>query len=230
MKKICKLISLASLAISLLSPQIALGSETKGHYFGLDYINMKLSMQEIGYSSHSLIPPVSRGYSDVDSNNSGLGISYKYAFNFNRFFIAPGIFAEQNRLWSPTKSGENDGTWLNIRNRYGFMTNFGYDVNRYFSPYLSLGYILNSYEAQSSVHFSGRSYNNVRRNKSITGAAGVGFGTRVNLTENLGINAEYIYQQFTTKTNIEVEGEPFFDKKDIRVRTDTIKVGLSYNF
>ena len=243
MKTFYTLISATSLAISLLSPQIALGSEanslfgitgstnkTEGHYFGLDYVNMKLSMQEIAYSSHPVVEHRIVGDTDIDSNNSGLGLSYKYAFNFNSFFIAPGVFIEQNQLWSPTKTGDDNGTSVKIRNRYGFMTNFGYDINNFISPYISLGYIINSYETQSSVHFSGRSYNNVRSNKSLTGGEALGFGTRIKLTDNLGLNAEYIYQKFSTKTNLDVETEPFFDKKNIKVRTDTVKVGLSYKF
>jgi hypothetical protein len=73
----------------------------------------------------------SRLVENSQSDNIGVGIDYKYAFNFDRVFVAPGIFYDYNRVDASTYNAGSttNTTQLKIHDSYGVKVNIGYDIN-----------------------------------------------------------------------------------------------------
>lgn len=77
-------------------------------------------------------------FQDFDNSAIGFGWNYKYVFNINNFFIAPGVFAEK----IGTEATEVDGFYfykVSIYYRYGLKADIVYDINDSFAVYVSGG-------------------------------------------------------------------------------------------
>ena len=206
-------------------------SKTEGSYAGLDLFGTKTTLEVINtYVSgplactqdcRSKLKPI------LTNNSYGLGLTYKYAFNFNNFFIAPGVFFEQNN--HQAVSGTNGAlTRLQIKNRYGIRSDFGYDIGR-FAPYLTIGYAEVSYKSRSG----GFDINNNRVSSiknAVNGNIFYGAGLKFNLTSSLSLNTEYNFQKVVAKTNLSPLVQSFIDTVAFQVRMDTVKAGLYYKF
>jgi len=163
----------------------------------------------------------------LTNNSYGLGLTYKYAFNFNKFFIAPGIFFEQNN-YQAVSGTDGALTRLQIKNRYGIRSDFGYDIKR-FAPYLTIGYAEVSYRSRSSG--INASFNQVSSIKNgVNGNVFYGAGLKFNLTSSLSLNTEYNFQKVTLKTTIHPSVQDYASKIDFLTRMDTVKTGLYYKF
>ncbi len=169
-------------------------AKTEGNYFGIDII--RTSAQEKSRSSeyNDTVGGPELFYShDKKQSSTGFGINYKHAFNFDKFFIAPGVFLE--KLGTDTKTGYEYSSNLyysqeiKLQNRYGVRADLGYDVTDKFSAYVPVGYNLVSYQISTNEYQSP----NYAASKK-TGSEGsyfYGLGFSYVLTDNIGINAEY---------------------------------------
>jgi hypothetical protein len=91
MKKNLSVITItSSILLSILSASQA-NAKTEGSYFGVDLI--RNSAQVKSNSNLASDQEFGSEYYNHKKNDSsyGAGINYKYAFNFDNFFVAPGI-------------------------------------------------------------------------------------------------------------------------------------------
>jgi opacity protein-like surface antigen len=103
-------------------------SRTQGTYLGLDLIGTNL---DSGSQKGSV------------RDNISYGVSVKHAFNFDKIFIAPGIFFDHNRADASSYNGDGsaDGTdQTRLKYSYGVKADIGYDVTDRFAPFVILGY------------------------------------------------------------------------------------------
>ncbi len=164
----------------------------------------------------------------------GIGLSYKYAFYFNSLFLAPGVFAEKTNLDGSYDEGTNgaltsERNEIRIKDRYGAKIDIGYDINKFFSPYLTIGYAMVGYASKGY----GESPDYVPLYKIHNGHASTkfkGIGARFGLADNLAINIEYNRQKFIAKSGLPAEATDYINKNFLQTKLDIIKIGLIYNF
>lgn len=84
----------------------------------------------------------SANYGKFKDSSTGLGVSYKYAFNFDNVFLAPGVFFDKLGL----KAKDQDGDSVSSNYRYGTKLDVGYDITDSFAAYLSTGLANTNYK------------------------------------------------------------------------------------
>ena len=207
--------------------------KTQGHYIGLDVVGNKVTFYEKGAKNIKNIP-TSFTVKQVSSNyGCGMGINYKYAFNFNNIFIDQSIFVEKigtkvNPNQDAYKNPQNGE--LDIRSRYGIFANIGYDVNSVLSPYLVVGYSMVSYKTENGYYRYNLGLRQSNIEKSTTGSMLYGLVLKANYSDKVSFNIEYNTQEFKAKTNLDV---PINNKRAnswYQTRIETIKIGTAYKF
>ena len=208
---------------SLLSIQAQ--AKTEGSYAGIDLLrtnatfNERYTDNQEGTADFPAATVATNVKPSFSGHGYGIGVNYKYALNFNRFFIAPGVFAERNN----NKFQGTRGKSLSINNRYGVKADFGYDVTDKIAPYFTSGYSLVNYRTVTDMDgiYLG----------SLNGNAGdwfYGLGLKFSLTNNIAMNLEYNTQNFAAKINVpnnDIEYSGIY-----KTRLDVLKLGLSYRF
>jgi opacity protein-like surface antigen len=204
-------------------------SKTEGSYAGLDLFGTKTTLRVKNTFSPAVCTEDCTYYEKpaLTNNSYGLGLTYKYAFNFNKFFIAPGIFFEQNN-YQAVKGTEGSLTRLQIKNRYGIRSDFGYDIKR-FAPYLTIGYAEVSYRSRSDGFDINHNVVSSIKN-DVNGNVFYGAGLKFNLNSSLSLNTEYNFQKVAQKTTLSPLMLFYAAKTDFQTRMDTVKVGLYYKF
>lgn len=223
-----KTLSLISVLISLFGSQAY--AKTEGNYVGINLLRSNLKTN-------------SSSFSEVDKNSfynrknkisrNGIGLNYKYAFNFNNFFIAPEISYESlnNETTSASfynKNNENFGSFLQnlrIKNAISLKSNFGYDFNEQFALFIPLGVSRFGYEVESNdISINSLKTSSKSANKSVI-ISGLGLSYQKN--KNWIFNLEYNkYQNFKIKSVANYNsGETI-----VKTNLDTIKLGISYRF
>ncbi len=191
-----KLLSVVSVAAVLSSS--AVFAKTQGNYVGVDFL-----------ATTYKLPDTTSGISQKeDETSAGVGFNYKYAFNFNGFFVAPGIFYNANnaRYDQPTWSEKLD-------NSYGIKADLGYDLTDKFSPFVTFGYQENRIEYIDSN--PANSFADTRESLIY------GIGAQYSVIEDINISLAYEYVDYNkSKQNV--------TKK--RYNPDVYKLGISYNF
>ncbi|MDX2082691.1 MAG: outer membrane beta-barrel protein [Rickettsiales bacterium] len=219
-----KLFSFVALLFFVASPAFAL---SEGDYLELDGVYTKTTFHLKENANNKLL----NHKPSYSSGTNGVGLTYKSAYNLGQsnFFIAPGVFVEQNSFGSSAVYGK-DQLKLQIRNRLGAKVDFGYDIADIVSPYLTIGYSIIKYNSRSSGF--GRDDNSVVvANKAGSKASEFfGVGARFPLKNNLSLNFEYNYQKFDTKNSIPAQSSDYIAKSSFRTRLDIFKVGLAYKF
>ncbi|MES2677165.1 MAG: outer membrane beta-barrel protein [Pseudomonadota bacterium] len=226
MKKTLPLIVIAS-SIFLASQANA---KTEGNYAGIDLIKNSVQV-----NSHSNLASDQENFSEFythkkNDSGYGVGINYKYAFNFDNFFIAPGV--SYNLLNNEAKTGFDDGfapysQSMKLKSQLSFQTNFGYDITDQFSAYVPVGVSLFSYELNTSDNNgSGGVINN--KKSGVESALFFGFGLAYEPIKNWVVNLEYNkFQSFeVTSATATVDGGKIVAKNNV----DALKVGVSYKF
>ncbi len=187
MKKFILITTLAS----VLSTSAAF-AKTEGDYFGIDILRTSASTKS--NSNAAADSALSQYYSHSSKDSAvGFGINYKHAFNFDKFFVAPGIFLE--RLGTKSSAGfatdSSDGynQSVSLNNRYGVKADFGYDITDKFSAYVPVGFNAVSYEMRTFD----QNYSEYVVSKKTGNKTGYfyGLGFSYALTDNFGINFEY---------------------------------------
>lgn len=200
-------------------------AKTEGSYIGVDFLSNRVSYYtKVKYPNgdSGIIKPTERG------GNFGAGINYKYAFNFNNFFFAPGIFAEQISFGKSKTNGTNEDS-LQVKNRYGARLDLGYDIGDYVSPYVTGGYSGISYRSVSDGVNTSNKIVTATRNAN-TGSFFFGGGIKFTLSKSLALNFEYNMQKFNARSAIPNGTADYISKYTQVSRIDIAKVGLSYNF
>ncbi len=107
-----KLIVIGAVLTALSAPAFA---KTEGAYVGADILYSKSSHKYKNSQNQ-----VSSYYGTFDDSEIGYGANLKYAFNFNKIFIAPAIFADK----IGTEAKDRDGDNVSINHRYGAKLDF----------------------------------------------------------------------------------------------------------
>ena len=197
-----KLLAVAAIA-SVLSTSSAF-AKTEGNYVGLNVLKSNINSKDSSGKTN---------YKDY-----GFGVDYKYAFNFNGAFIAPGAFFDS----ITNLSRKNQGAVANHNKfyRYGIKTNVGYDITNDLSAYLVAGAAANT----TSYHTSIREKH---QNQTMTKVGFLyGLGTSYNLSKDVTLSAEFNREKVTF-ANTQSSNFP----KD--KATDTVSVaqiGVAYHF
>ncbi len=216
---------IASTILASLFTASAAFAKTEGAYLGVDFISSrtsfytKVDQQDMGWTTYK---PTQYG------STYGAGLNFKYAFNMNGFFIAPGLIAEKNSFGNIRTKGTNEDS-LQVRSRYGAKLDFGYDIADVVSPYVTVGYSAVRYKSVSNGLDSG---NNLITSASsgTAGGAFIGGGLQFTLSNNFILNFEYNLQKFTAKPDVPQGSEYYLNKYQQIGRMDIAKVGISYHF
>jgi len=201
-----KLIFFTALSISFSSSAFA---KTEGNYIGLNLINTSTSYQ---FDSGR-----------VRNDNYSFGVDYKYAFNFGKLFVAPGLFYDHNALSrSVNASSDNDRISLNTKFSYGVKVNIGYDITDKFAPFVILGH------SQTRLDYSVYGPNTSFYKQSLTQEGFVyGLGFKYSVSDNVDVNAAYELTQYSLTSNLDaVAGGTDHLNSDYKVA----KLGVSYKF
>lgn len=111
-----KKLLITAFVIGIMLPGIA-NSKTEGSYFAVNAIVSEVK------------------YFDQKEYSPGFGLSYKYSINYNNFFIAPGVYFNNNQ--AKTSKSVNSKT---LDYSYGTRVDFGYDVSDKIALFTSVGF------------------------------------------------------------------------------------------
>jgi opacity protein-like surface antigen len=225
-----KTLSLLTIASSLLLPSQA-NAKTEGSYLGLDLIRNSAQVKSNSNAARDQLL-FSEYYDNKKSDTAyGVGISYKYAFNFNNFFVAPGVSYNllTNDVKSSFASSLNDpySQSMKLKSQLTFQTNFGYDINNQFSAYIPAGVSLFRYELNTSD--DGGSGTVITTKKTgVKPAIFFGLGFAYAPVKNWVVNLEYNkFQNFKVNS----PQATFSDGRIVaKTSVDALKLGISYKF
>lgn len=206
-----KLLLAAAIIASTLS--FSASAKTEGNYVGLNLIDTY---------TRSKVLVVGGSASKYPHNDISFGVDYKYAFNFNRFFVAPGIFYDNNSANADFALPEAVRFSNNVQNSYGVKADFGYDVTEKFSPFVTLGFSM----TRSTISYYSGAY---PLTKSATNNEGLvyGLGFRYKLSKAVSVVASYELTQFGLNSNLDATiGGSDKLNSDYKVA----KLGVAYNF
>lgn len=199
-----KIIAVAAFAASLVASSAF--AKTEGHFVGISLLKSSATnrFQDSGKDNTSI--------SKFDDESYGVGVNYRHAFNFNGFFVAPGVFFDHLGLES---TDQNGGT-VTTNSRYGSKLDLGYDINERIAAYVTNGLSSVKYR----VNMPGVGINNDSKLSYYYGA-----GIAAKITKNLFVNVEY-----TTQT-VNMTAAPGAQGLDhIKSKIDIARIGLAYNF
>lgn len=229
-RKFGKILLASLFPLALINPAIAESNyKTEGHYVGVDLISTRAEFHE-RFRTQSKDMQNQESYSNF---GFGGGLSYKYAFNFDNFFIAPGVFTEFNNteVHGKYKSTRNDLQSLEINNRTGIKADIGYDFDR-ISPFLTIGHAIVSYKSLNWTQYNSSAPIYQFENSGSNGSYFYGAGFNYKLKDNISVGFEYNHQDIWAKTTT-----PFIDNIGAKLwhgryktRLDIYKVGINYKF
>ena len=205
-----KLLAAASVAVAVAASSSAF-AKTEGHYAGVNIVRSDSGSQHISEGVN-----VTNKFND---RGIGAGLDYRYAFNMNNFFIAPGLFVEKNNI--KTRGSEDEMTSkISINYRYGLKANIGYDVTDEASVYFTNGLSNTLYKVGFSGVDDGVKFNGEKS----TGAIGYFYGAGVayNVTKEVAVNVEYNTQKIDLNTA--------FVGAKVENTLSVVKLGVSYHF
>lgn len=192
-----KLLTTASV-IAVLASSAAYAA-TEGNYAGLNLIQSQFTTQQT---------QPTKGAKAYDKNNNGFGLSYKYAFNMDGMFVAPGVYFNEYH------GNKNEG----VRYGYGVRADFGYDINDKVAPYIVLGFgRLNV----KSLALSGNTATKAKAFNKNTFMYGI--GVKLAAADNIDVSFEVNRQSFDL-TNKKASTSKFKDKLQV------VQLGVSYKF
>lgn len=206
MKKFTRIALTSIIFIASASVESQALAKTEGSYLGFNVLGTK-SSHKYGKSGIA-----SSAYPEFSDSALGFGLDYKYAFNFNNFFLAPNIFVEH----LGTEAVDRDQDTVSINNRYGAKLDFGYDIADSVALYLSAGVANTSYDVD---------WKSINQKKSSRDAGFVaGLGILFHPSKDVSINLEYNTQKLIVST------PDFGGINEAETRIDVAKVGVAYHF
>ena len=169
--------------------------------------------------------------------NYAAGLNYKYAMNFDRFFVAPGIFFEKHssnstqRIEPKYNNGNTTGNRLRVNDRFGARVDLGYDLTKNISPYVAVGYAGVSYRSNFASVDGVLDSNFFQTKKGTAFSPIYGIGLNVDVTENISLNTEYNIQHFIAKVTVHPEAfDEAYERNTLRAKLEAFKIGASYRF
>jgi len=203
-------------------------AKTEGSYIGLDILKTKADTKTSQITSFKNIDYINSASND---SSFGFGINSKYAFNFNNFYVAPGVLFQFPNNESEVDDKKN--LWqqsLSINSRFALKSDFGYDFNKVFSVYIPLGYNSFNLSLKTNDYINNGSYVKAET-RGNAGSFFYGLGFNVNATDKLSFNLEY------NKTSIDFDSKTstvVFSMVPAKIKTktdiDIIKAGIAYHF
>jgi hypothetical protein len=222
-----KYLTIISLAASFFILSPAAFAKTEGSYLTAEAIRTHLRYYKRYYNNTDYAGIRTRP-SHTGTDNYGGGLSYKYAFNLNGLYFAPGIFYEKHDA-SVNGYNPQDGynfQRMEISNRYGLKSDIGFDIG-HFSPYITGGYSAITYRT-INYHTIGINTMGVTTEVAHDFFYGGGFKFEIPRTA-LSLNLEYNVNSFAAKTKV-APGHSENPHYEFRTKFDIFKIGLSYNF
>lgn len=224
-----KTLSLIAIAASLLTSQAY--AKTEGNYVGIDVLRSTAKVKSTSTLASDNVGSSEPYYNHNKKDSAyGLGLNYKYAFNFNNFFVAPGVSYEF--LNNDVKSGYGSSSSnffsqsVKLKSSVSLRANLGYDINDQFAVYVPVGISQFYYDIKTSDVGGGNSVN--AKKSDSKSAAFIGFGFSYEPVKNWVMNLEYNkYQNLKLKS-----GTATIDGGQISAKTnvDVVKLGLAYRF
>ncbi len=194
-----KVLTTAAIISAISSASLA---ETKGNYMGVDLINTDLSFEKINDVNVN-------SFNVEDDSQISAGIYYRHAFNFDGFFVAPGVFFDYSNV--ELSDSDND-TW-NLDYTYGVNTDLGYDFTGELSAGINLGIAINEYE----VNWDSVNSSSSDRDAAFT----YGLFASYSIIDNLRARIGYEYSE------IEIE-DP--NQNISEFNKEVFRIGLAYKF
>lgn len=176
-------------------------AKTEGHSASLDLLATKAHFRFKNNGADTF----------KDRAAGGLGIGYKYAFNFDGVFLRPGVFLEKNNL--EYKSTFATVPSVNINNRYGAKVDVGYDIDKDLSVYVVGGVSFLNYDVTTA---------STKKSSSSKSDLFYGIGISHDYSEKVAFNLEYNTQSFNLKQSN--------GGTKIPVDLSVIKIGMNYKF
>ncbi len=174
-------------------------AKTEGNYGSVAVLYNRIELGQLTSTSNTT----------KTTNSAGMGLGYKHAFNFDGIFVAPGVFGERTNI----KSSINDVDEVNLKYRYGFRADVGYDIEDDLAVYLT----------------GGLAFMNT---KTVTQEGTISHRTKSAPFYGVGISHEYskktsFFLEYQTQTySLAAAGE----SNRIKVDNNIVKVGMSYKF
>ncbi len=193
-----KIISIA--AILAVFSNASAFAKTEGNYFGFDVLKANTKQR---YTND-----IGTKFKD---SNIGYGFNYKHAFNFDKVFVAPGVFFDH----LGTSGIDYAGDRVNVKNRYGVKFDIGYDLTDKAAVYFTNGISSTSY----NMDFTGTDLGSKSGSKT---AYFFGAGASYEVAKNWLANFEYNHQKLS-----DIKG-PNGTRADASV--GVVKVGVAYHF
>jgi opacity protein-like surface antigen len=181
-----KLLAAVSIAATIATSSAF--AKTEGSYVGVDLLATEYKL-------------INTDGSRTNNTSYGIGANYKYAFNFDKIFVAPGVFYNHNRAEIKNLQGGRG----QLKYSYGAKADLGYDITDKFAPFVTLGY-------QESRHtFSG--VDNATEESIVYGVGG-----KYSVTNDVDVALAYEYSNYVKS------GVPN------SVNPEVIKLGVAYKF
>ena len=197
-----KLILITSIITAIFSSAFA---KTEGNLLGVDVLRSSARSDYNFTEYHTRT-------ADYKDSKTGLGINYKYAFNFNGIFVAPGVFFD----YIGAEMQDYKGDTVSTKYRYGAKFDIGYDVTDNFSAYFTNGVANNAYKVDW------KSWD--QKTSSMEAGYFYGAGLSYKVTQNVALNFEYnIAKSLDYKT-------PYDPDMKGEAELKVAKLGISYNF
>lgn len=170
-----------SIAITILS--LSLNSsfaKTQGNYAQVNILHTQSTSTDFYNKEHS-------------DGDLGIGIEYKYALNFDNFFIAPALFYNHNNVELKYSDRDGDPSVFKLYS-YGLKSDFGYDINDKISIFSTFGYS----EVRSYVKttFFSNPTTTIDAFSSTDEALIFGGGIKYSLNDKVDLQASYEYFNF----------------------------------
>ena len=229
-------ILLLSLVLALV-PSLSF-AKTEGNYLGLNLNflspNYKFgdsrNVSQRGNSSNLL-------GSDAIESVIGLGLNYKYAFNFDDFFIAPGIFYDDYGGKQKSEDVSSDSfifgankPLIAINEAYGAKLDFGYDITERISLYTSQGGVMVDY--QSYAYTNPTIVTSSKTNYNYQGSSykklGFFYGGGISIRAWEGVIFSFEYNR--QRVDFNVQESALYYKDTLKANLDVFRIGVGYKF
>ncbi len=224
-----KTLSLIAIAGSLLATSAY--AKTEGNYFGIDVLRSTAQVKSTSTLASDNVGSAAPYYNHNKKDSAyGFGLNYKYAFNFNKFFVAPGISYDflNNDVKSNHITASNNYFSQNVKlkSAVSLRANLGYDINDQFAVYVPVGISQFQYDINTTDVSAGSSVS--QKKSSNKSAAFIGFGFSYEPVKNWVMNLEYNKYQNLKLTS----GTATVDGGQISAKTNVsmVKLGLAYRF
>ncbi|MBP7710550.1 MAG: porin family protein [Rickettsiales bacterium] len=181
-------------------------AKTEGNIVGVNLLRASAT------NEYQVTDATASNYAPFKDSSVGFGASYKYAINFDKIFVAPGVFFDQLSL----KAKDQDDDTVSASHRYGAKVDVGYDITDNFSAYVTGGL------ANVSYKVDWKSANQKKSGSQASLIAGLGVAYKV--TENVTLGFEYNTQSPTFKT------PDNGGINEVKSKIQVAQIGVAYNF